>query len=125
MAKTRKTKTATGASIVNGAIYFEDALQCRLSDELASDILDDKHLTAIRLISLSSDWQQNVWLDFNVKITETIKFEMTLRKEKRGQQMVWYAYRRVLGTLHKRYVGYSQQITEQKLLDLAQKMPSN
>lgn len=124
MAKTRKCKTLNDARIVGGHIFFEDVRQCSLLDELASEMLDDKYLTSIRLVSLSSDWQQRVWLDYNLNRVEQINMEMTLRKEQRGQKAHWYAYRRVLGKLHKRYVGYSEQITESRLLEIAQKMPS-
>lgn len=122
--KTRNCKTAMNAAVIGGDIYFEDVRQCGLEDEKAAEILDDKHLKAIRVVSISNDWQQRVWLDNGQIITEQINFEMTLRKEKYGRRWHWYAYRRVLGKLHKRYVGYSEQITEQKLLDIARAMPS-
>lgn len=120
--KPRNCKTAQDSSIIGGAIYFEDCLQCALQDESAVEILDDRHLKAIRLVSLSQDWNLRVWHP-DATIVEKINFEMTLRKEKRGQKMVWYAYRRVFGTLHKRYVGDSSQLNERRLLDIAQKLP--
>lgn len=121
--KPRGCKTAYDASIIGGVIYFEDVRQCRLGDTVATDILEDSHLKAIRLVSISNDWNLEVWLTGDVTITEKINFEMTLRKEKRGALYHWYAYRRVVGTLHKRYVGHSEDITESKLLDIAQKLP--
>lgn len=123
MSKTRMCKTLAETAIVAGDVYFEDVRQCSLQDAAAVDILDDPHLKSIRLVSLSSNWQQRVYLDHAV-VVEKIKFDMTLRKERRGQRDHWYAYRRVLGTLHKRYVGDSSQITEDRLLQIAQAMPS-
>ena len=122
--KPRNCKTAFNAVVISGHIFFEDVRQCGLGDAIAAEILDDSHLKAIRVVSISNDWQQRVWLDNGQLITEQINFEMTLRKEKFGQRWHWYAYRRVFGKLHKRYVGYSEQITEQKLLDIARKLPS-
>lgn len=120
--KPRNCKTAYETSIIGGVLYFEDVPQCTLMDEKAAEILDDHHLKAIRLVSLSQDWSLRVYHP-DATIIEKINFEMTLRKEKRGQKMVWYAYRRVFGTLHKRYVGDSSQIDEQRLLAVAQKLP--
>lgn len=124
MKKMRSTKTGRDAAIVAGAIYFEDVLQAQLGADLATDILDDKHLKAIRLISLSVDWVNNVhYWETGAVVKENINFQYTLRKEKRAQRWVWYAYRRVAGVLFKRYVGGSEELTEQRLLDIAQKLP--
>lgn len=120
----RKCKTAFETAIVDGYLYFEEAVQCDITDPIFTEMIEEKTLTSIRLISLSSSWQQRVWLDYSVSIIEQINMEMTLRKEKRGQLNHWYAYRRVLGRLHKRYVGTSEQVTEKRLLEIAQKMPS-
>src|SRR5690349_9948276 len=100
MPKIRQCKSLYNASIMYGQLYFEDALQCQLEDDRLPDLLDDKHLKTIRLLSLSNGWQQRVFLDCGVTIIEQIKFEMTLRKERRGQKDHWYAYRRVYGTLY-------------------------
>lgn len=125
MKKTRNCKTARDAAIYGGQIYFEDVRQCGLSDELAHDILDDTHLKAIRVISLSRDWYNEVylWDAAGATIKETINYQFTMRKEKRGQRWCWYAYRRVAGTLFKRYVGISEEITEERLLKIAQALP--
>lgn len=48
----------------------------------------------------------------------------TARAEKRGNLRHWYAYSRVLGKLHKRYIGETSQVTWQKLVEIAQKMPT-
>ncbi|MBZ0284046.1 MAG: hypothetical protein K8L97_25120 [Anaerolineae bacterium] len=50
--------------------------------------------------------------------------QMTLRREIRSGRGHWYAYRRVFGKLHKRYVGTDDLISQMKLLEVAQKMPS-
>lgn len=124
MKKTRNCKTARDAAIHGGAIYFEDVRQCGLEDELAHAILEDAHLKAIRLISLSVNWYNNVYLwDAGATIKEDINFQMTLRKERRAGRWYWYAYRRIYGKLHKRYVGETEQITEERLLKIAQALP--
>lgn len=120
----RQTKTGRDASIVDGILYFEDARQCAVDDEQFKDIIGDGYTNSIRLVSLASNWVQNVWLDYNVKIQETIKFEMTLRREIRSGRGHWYAYRRVATKLHKRYVGTDENINQERLLAIAQKMPS-
>jgi hypothetical protein len=120
----RQSKIRSQCSIVDGALYFEDAHQCALDSGMAVDMLDDRHLTAIRVVSLSSGWQQRIWIPEVGFVTEDINLEMTLRKERRGLLDHWYAYRRVLGTLYKRYVGHSEQINEQKLLKVAMSLPS-
>lgn len=123
MGKTRKTKTGDFATITNGELYYEDARQCSLGGDDASDVLDDKYLTAIRVVSLSSGWYEHVYLEGVGFHAEDIDMTMTLRKERRGQLDHWYAYRRVLGKLHKRYVGTSEKLTEKRLLEVAQAMP--
>jgi hypothetical protein len=122
--KTRNTKTGYIASIIGGNLYFEDALQCAVDDDSFKDIISDGYTNSIRVISLDSTWVLNVWITPGAKIKETINFEMTIRREVRGQRAHWYAYRRVAGTLHKRYVGDDESITQNKLLEVAQKMPS-
>lgn len=120
----RKCKTAWETAIVNGHLYFEDVIQCHMSDDVFTETIEHNSLNAIRLVSLSTDWELRVWLDAHTNIVEKVNFEMTLRKEQRGQNYHWYAYRRVMGRLHKRYVGTSEQITESRLLEIARKMPS-
>lgn len=123
MKKTRNCKTLWDAAIVNGDIYFEDVKQANLYDESAPEILDDDHLKAIRVVSLSSDWYQNVIFSDGTKIKEDINLQMTLRKELRGSMFHWYAYRRVFGKLHKRYVGTSEKIIASRLVEIARSLP--
>ncbi len=44
---------------------------------------------------------------------------VSFRKERRRQGWLWYAYRRVHGVLHKRYVGKSDGLTAEKLEETA------
>ena len=44
---------------------------------------------------------------------------ISLRKEKRRQSTLWYAYKRNHGVLHKRYVGKSDALTSAKLDEVA------
>lgn len=120
--KPRNCKTAFNAAVIDGDIWFEDVRQCGLNDEIAADILEDKHLKAIRIASLSANWQLTV-IYTDATVIEKINVEMTLRKEKFGQKWHWYAYRRYGGILHKRYVGQSESINEARLLEVAQKLP--
>lgn len=119
----RTTKTGFTASIHFGDLYFEDVRQCRIDD--AAELLDDDPtLRAIRLVSLSSNWTNTHYYGDGIKFTKEIDFEMTLRREKRGDRWHWYAYRRVCGVLRKRYVGTSDRLTEARLVDIAAAMPS-
>lgn len=121
--KTRQTKTAGEASIIGGALYFEDARQCAVDDERFGDIIGDGYTRAIRVVSLDREWYQNVWIDLHSKVREDINVQMTLRREIRSGRGHWYAYRRFAGTLHKRYVGDDQNITQGRLLDVARALP--
>jgi LuxR family transcriptional regulator, maltose regulon positive regulatory protein len=44
---------------------------------------------------------------------------ISVRKERRRQGWLWYAYRRANGQLHKVYVGTSQALTIARLDDVA------
>lgn len=44
---------------------------------------------------------------------------ISLRKEQRRQGMLWYAYKRNHGVLHKRYVGKSDALTRVRLDEVA------
>lgn len=120
----RKSKTLYQSSIINGALFFEDVRQCALTDEIAEQILDDPELKAIRVVSLMWDWQEQVRYTADITRVEDINVEMTLRKEIRGNLAHWYAYRRVMGILYKRYVGHSDQVNEERLLKIARSLPS-
>lgn len=120
----RKTSTGSFASIINGVLYFEDVRQCTIEADIFSEIIDDKYLKSIRLVSLPTHRVQEVWITGVGFAKEDINLEMTLRKEKKGVLFHWYAYRRVHGVLHKRYVGQSDRINVSTLVAVAQKMPS-
>lgn len=120
----RTTKTGRETVIVNGDLFFEDARQCHIDDETMKDIIGDGYTNAIRVMSLNYDWEQTVWLTYETKIVEQINVEMTLRREIRWNRGHWYAYRRVAGKLHKRYVGTDDAINQSRLLEVARKMPS-
>ena len=122
--KARSTKVGYETSIINGVLYFEDARQCSIKDEIFTDIIGDGYTKSIRLVSLENDWIQHVWVgDLGVR-KEDINFEMTLRREIRSGRGHWYAYRRVLGKLHKRYVGTDENVTQERLVAIARAMPS-
>lgn len=124
MKTVRNTKTGRDVSIQNGVLYFEDARQCPVDDERLKEIIGDGYTNAIRVISLEAQWVQTVWLTGHTTIKETINMQMTLRREIRSGRGHWYAYRRVMGHLFKRYVGTDDAITQQRLLDIAVLMPS-
>lgn len=120
----RKSKVRDEASIVDGIIYFEDVFQCYLNDDRAVEILEDKHLKAIRVVSLSIQWEETYWVGYEHTKTDQINVEMTIRSEVRNKSKVWYAYRKRGGVLLKRYIGKSENINEIKLRDIARKFPN-
>lgn len=117
----RQSKVRSETSIESGRLYFEDVCQCSMDDELFQEMLDDKHLIAIRVVSLAHNWHEREWYAPDVQLN--INLEMTLRKERRAALDHWYAYRRVGGQLFKRYVGHSEQVTEKRLVEVAQHLP--
>lgn len=122
MKQPRMTKTGWIASIHNGDLYFEDVRQCRIND--AAELLDDDPtLKAIRVVSVSSNWVERAYYGDGVTHLENIDMQFSLRKEKRGSGWRWYAYRRVFGTLYKRYVGRSDDLTEDRLVEIARALP--
>lgn len=124
MRKLRMTKTGYDTSISGGKLYFEDALQCPVDSSQFAEIIGDGYTNTIRVESLSARWIETAWVTYDAKVKSEINVQMTLRREVRSGRGYWYAYRRVLGKLHKRYVGQDEQITEELLLKIAQKMPS-
>ncbi len=46
-------------------------------------------------------------------------YPISVRKEKRRRQYLWYAYRRSNGLLHKRYVGKTMALTASRLDEIA------
>lgn len=121
----RKTPVLSETCIMQGALWFEDALQCPVDSPQFAEIIGDGYTKSIRLVSLSSNWQETGYVTVDAKLTTKINMQMTLRREIRSGRGYWYAYRRVFGKLHKRYVGQDDEITEELLLNIAQKMPSN
>ncbi|MBN8594822.1 MAG: hypothetical protein J0M33_23905 [Anaerolineae bacterium] len=122
--KLRATKTLYETSIMHGRLYFESVEQCAVDSELFPQIIGDGYTKAIRIVSLSNHWVENSYFAGDVKLTTDINLQMTIRREMRSGAGYWYAYRRVAGKLHKRYVGTDEQVTEARLLDIAQKLPS-
>lgn len=120
----RRTKTGMDTSIVGGILYFEDCSQCAVTDDVFPEIIGDNYTKSIRLVSLAANWTERNWIDGIGFQTELIDFELTLRREIRSGKGHWYAYRRVLGKLHKRYVGSDENVTEARLIDIAHKMPT-
>ncbi len=122
MAKTRSTPLCFETSIVEGWLYFEDVRQAKIDSDEFTEIIDDKHTTSMRLVSLAGDWQTREWISGVGEHTFSLKIEMTLRKEIVKGQSYWYAYRRAGGRLQKRYVGASDRVTTKRLVEIAQKM---
>jgi hypothetical protein len=124
MKKTRATKTGRETSIVNGKLYFEDAMQCAVDSSLFAEIIGDGTVKSIRVTSLDTAWYTTEWIDYDSKVSSDVNVQMTLRREIRSGRGHWYAYRRVLGTLYKRYVGNDDLITQKRLLDVARALPT-
>jgi len=111
-------------TIRNGNLDFEYDTQCRVGDDIFYQMLDDKYVSKIRVLSLSSEWDLNVYLDNGAKIVEKIDTIFTMYKEHRGNKDHWYAYRRCMGKLAKRYVGATEDVTEVRLWEIARKLPT-
>lgn len=124
MKKIRLTKVGYETSIMGGSLYFEDAEQCPVDSSQFAEIIGDGYTTSIRLVSLSARWIETAWVTMDTKVKSDVNVQMTLRREIRSGRGYWYAYRRVLGKLYKRYVGQDEEINEDLLLKIAQKMPS-
>jgi hypothetical protein len=120
--KARQTPIGFETSIVEGWLYFEDVRQAQIDTDAFTEIIDDKHTTSFRLVSLSSDWNTREWISGVGERIFSLKIEMTLRKEIVKGQAYWYAYRRTGGRLQKRYVGASDRVTTKRLREIAQKM---
>jgi hypothetical protein len=122
----RRTTTAEhGYSIIAGVLYCEDARQCAVSDDCFADMIEDRTVTSIRVISLSEDSYFRSYITYDTSVIERLDCQMTLRKEIRNGNAFWYAYRRVAGKLHKRYVGRSSWLTEESIYSVAKGMPGS
>jgi len=111
-------------SIYQGALYFEDCKQADVDTDTFIEMIEHPSVQVIRLVSLSSNWMESVWIDGQGFQKEMIDIEMTLRKEIRSGRAYWYAYRRVLGKLHKKFVASSENVTQASLLEIARAMPT-
>lgn len=120
----RKTKVGSETSIIDGVLYFEDCSQCKVTDDVFAEIIGDGYTKTIRLVSLRADWFERVFVGGVGVQTELVDMEMTLRRELRSGMGHWYAYRRVFGTLYKRYVGTDEKVTEEKLIAVARSLPT-
>lgn len=109
---------------MNGILYFEDCNQCKVTDEVFPEIIGDGYTKTIRLVSLADNWFVQEYTGDGYFIKQDIDFEMTLRREIRCGRGHWYAYRRVLGKLHKRYVGTDENVTQKRLVEVARAMPT-
>ena len=118
----RKTKTGADCAIVRGKLFIEDALQCKMTDEIFQELLDDATIKAIRIETLSSDWHSEVWGGMDYYNVEA-NVEMTVRKEIRSGKAYWYAYRRAGGKLYKKYIGQGADFTELKIARVAASLP--
>lgn len=72
-----------------------------------------------------------VWLQHNTAVycenvapEYDIKASFTARRETRNGINYWYAYSRVVGKLHKRFIGQSEDFDFKKLWEIARKMPT-
>jgi len=105
-------------------LYFEDVKQCSVSDDFFIEMLEDKTLKAIRVLSLDYIYKTREWVDWDSAIVATVDTEYTIRKEMRSNRAIWYAYRKVGGVLHKRYLGTSEAVTMTSLKEMAKKLPT-
>jgi len=124
MRKVRSTPTGNDTSIHGGKLYFEDAVQCDVDSPQFAEIIGDGYTKSIRVVSLAFRWLETDYIGWDAKITTDVNVQMTLRREVKSGRGYWYAYRRVMGKLHKKYVGQDDQIDEKKLLEIARKMPT-
>jgi hypothetical protein len=123
MKPTRQTPTGKDTSIVNGCLFFEDAKQCAVDSELFTEIISDGYTNSIRIISLSSNWAERNYIGFDAVLITTVNVQLTMRRELRYGRGYWYAYRRFGGKLFKRFMGQDADISENKILEIARKMP--
>ena len=78
---------------------------------------NDENTTGLRL-SDQATW--SAWLEDN----EAFYFEhktggFSARRQKQHYSYYWYAYKRVGGTLHKKYLGMRDSVTLTRLQDIA------
>jgi hypothetical protein len=122
--KEHKSKSGQDVSIRFGYLYFGGVEEYLIEDGRFVSMIEDKYIKSIRVVSLSSEWVESVWIPGVDNVSASIDLQMTLRKEIRSDKAYWYAYRKVGGKQYKRYVGMSDQITSRKLVDIARSMPN-
>ncbi len=123
MKPTRQTKTESDASIKFGTLYLGDDDAGKVGDEMFISNIDDGYTRAIRVISLSRTFIEHWYLEGVGFQQDEINMQFTIRSENRSGKLHWYAYRRVHGKLHKRYVGKTEDITEYRLAEVAKNLP--
>jgi hypothetical protein len=99
--------------IGNENIYL-DQLE---SDTFAESIEREKSIVVKSL-------EREIWMrtDYGGRTIDTaLDIHMSLRSEKRGQLIHWYAYRRINGKLRKYYAGHSEDINTERIVALARK----
>jgi len=120
----RTTATGSETSLQAGYLYFEDVRQCAMRSETFTEMIDEPHVMTMRVISLEHTWTVGQWVTATDKVVDEVNVEMTLRAEMRSGRKYWYAYRRVFGKLNKKFVGQSDRVNEQRLLEIARSLPS-
>lgn len=120
---TRKTKTANSFAISDGNFYIDGIEEYSIEDRKFRLMLEDAGTKSVRVQSLRTEYYQEFW-NGGAYMRDSINVEMSLRAEIRNGKKHWYAFRKRGGKLYKRYVGYSDQITEKKIVEIANKMPN-
>lgn len=106
--------------IEKGAWWVEDAYQCQIDSVDMSEWL--KHETVIVVVSLEVDIVMRTSYGGGIKADVPLDVKMTLRCEKRGQMRQWYAYKRVSGSLRKKYFGHDEDISTERIVAIAKKL---
>lgn len=120
MARHKGSFKAHDSRIENGQFLTEDTLQCRIDNDNIADYMSERHPFPIVVVSLGNDIivrQRHGEQIVDIALDVT----MSLRPELRGQQVHWYAYKRVMGKLRKLYLGHFEDINTEKIVALAKK----
>src|SRR5579859_4351935 len=79
-------------------------------------VVDEGEGRLTSILIESEDWFQ--WLAAEQNRSFAFQYAsgtFTARRERKGASWYWYAYRKHKGTLHKTYLGKSQEVTLQRL----------
>jgi len=114
------TKTEWENRIEKGSWWVEDVQQTAIDGVDMSEWL--KHETVIVVISLEVDIVMPTSYGNNIKADVPLDVTMTLRCEKRGQMRQWYAYKRIMGNLRKKYFGHDEDICTERIVAIAKKL---